>query len=127
MFGFQTHPEFAKEGRIFINLSLLIGKMCISKYKYGTQVNIRARNSRSPGSQCDEKWRRATADPKYRSPAGDHLFLQHDMSKLPVFTISRDVENGQQVIDSKQVGFTLCNLNEWLQSTRDRAQILRDV
>ena len=65
----------------------------------------RARNSRSPGSQCDEKWRRATADPKYRSPAGDHLLLQYDMSKLPVFTISREFENGQQVIDSKQVGF----------------------
>ena len=40
MFAFQTHPDLAKEERIFINLSLLIGKMCISKYKYGTQVNI---------------------------------------------------------------------------------------
>ena len=45
------------------------------------------------------------------------------MSKLHVFTISRDVENGQQVIDSTQVGFHLCSLNEWLQSTRrDKGQ-----
>ena len=40
------------------------------RYKH----QYRARNSRSAGSQCDEKWRRATADPKYRSPAGDHFF-----------------------------------------------------
>ena len=33
------------------------------------------------------------------------IFLQHDMSKLLVFTISRDVENGQQVVDSTQIGF----------------------
>ena len=35
----------------------------------------RARNLRSPGSRCDKKWRRATADPKYHSPAGNFLCI----------------------------------------------------
>ena len=39
------------------------------------------------------------------------IFSQHNMSKLHVFTISRDVENGKQVRDSMQVGshFVLCH------------------
>ena len=67
--------------------------------------SLRARNSQLPGSQCDEKWRRAITDPKYRSRAGDHIF-RNIISKLHVFTISRDVENGKSYTRRKLV-FTL--------------------
>ena len=65
-----------KKSLLPLNNAFFIATAIVVKGTADT-LDYRARNSRSPGSQCDEKWRRATADPKYRSPAGDHFF--HNM------------------------------------------------